>query len=203
MLGALQSRGLWPAVPSLLICWCFFPLLCPRCALQWSRCSGRSCGSAGRCLWPSLDFIPARCEQSPERGRKLLLEEGLGVQCLSCSLPPSLCLEQGARGTSSTFSCPTCPSVTGMQLPRCPWSWAGPGCSRMAIHGLWSLLYAVYIHFFKTFFLYAACFGITRGQACTGWEFWTFLVSQSVRTDAGCLFHSCFLGWRVLSSRSC
>lgn len=83
--------------------------------------------------------------------RKLLLEEGLGVQCLSCSLPPSLCLEQGARGTSSTFSCPTPPSVTGMQLPRCPWSWAGPDCSRMAIHGLWSLLYAVYIHFFKPF----------------------------------------------------
>lgn len=108
----------------------FFSLLCPCCALQWSQCTGRSCGSGGRCLWPNLDFIPARCKQSPEPGRKLLLEEGLGVQCLSCSLPPSLCLEQGARGTSPTFSCPTPPSVTGMQLPRCPWSWAGPGCSR-------------------------------------------------------------------------
>lgn len=76
------------------------------------------------------------------------LRKRLGVQCLSCSLPPSIYPEQGARGTSSTFSCPAPPSVTGMQLPRCPRSWAGPGCSSMAIHGLWSLLYAVYIRFF-------------------------------------------------------
>lgn len=46
--------------------------------------------------------------------------------------------------------------------------------------------------FLNLLFLYAACFGITRGQACAGWEFWTFLVSHSVRTDAGCLFHSLF-----------
>uniref|UniRef100_A0A8D2MM29 RAB3A interacting protein like 1 n=1 Tax=Zonotrichia albicollis TaxID=44394 RepID=A0A8D2MM29_ZONAL len=88
--------------------------------------------------------------------RALSLEEtapgGRAWSAVPVLLPPTfLCLEQGARGTGSTFSCPTPPSVTGMQLPRCPWSWAGPGCSRMAIHGLWSLLYAVYIHFFKPF----------------------------------------------------
>nr|XP_030131217.3 guanine nucleotide exchange factor for Rab-3A isoform X2 [Taeniopygia guttata] len=57
-----------------------------------------------------------------------------------------------------------------------PWTLESPICS-------------VYPFFKNLLFLYAACFGITRGQACAGWEFWTFLVSQSVRTDAGCLFH--------------
>lgn len=45
---------------------------------------------------------------------------------------------------------------------------------------------------FKPFFFICSLLGISRGQACAGWEFWTFLVSQSVRTDAGCLFHSFF-----------
>lgn len=56
-----------------------------------------------------------------------------------------------------------------------PWTLESPICS-------------VYPFFLNLLFLYAACFGIIRGQACAGREFRAFLVSQSVRTDAGCLF---------------
>lgn len=80
------------------------------------------------------------------------------MQCLSCdgpySLPPLPLPEadQGARSTSSTFSCPTSPTGTGTQLPSYPLraglalaalGWPSTDCP------LWSLLYAVYIHFFK------------------------------------------------------
>lgn len=131
-------------------------------------------------------------------------EGGLGVQCLSCSLPPSLCLEQGARGTSSTFSCPTPPSVTGMRLPRCPRSWAGPGCSGLAIHGLWSLLYAVYIHFFfKPFvFICSLLWHNPRPGLCRAGI--PGLPCEPVCQDRCWLsVPLVFLGWRVLAPRSC
>lgn len=198
MLGAQQSRSCALLGDFFGV---LFPLLSPRCALQWSRCTGRSCGSGGRCLWPNLDSIPARCKQSPERGRKRLLEEK-AWSAVPVLLPPTFHLP-GARSKRHKFH---------LQLSRsskCDWNAAATlppelGWPWLLQHGHpWTLespVCSLYPFFLNLLFLHAACFGIIRSQACAGWEFWTFLVSQSVRTDAGCLFHSFFFFWEMEST---